>query len=233
MDKEFIFKKYQKIIPEKFSLTLTENRYIKSFKEDNDLIYDLFLGSIDDMKLTNISTSLVFKKIEQIINPNFILGYNNPTIKIDTNRFLFKTSIGKNTLSLLPISIATKEGVTQACELIKQYIEQDAMPFFNHWRDIRDFLPYLEIDDINFLADLFCGDAFYKKAIIWKLCSHPKYRELTEKMIESFKQELIEGPNDNLLKKDYAHYFKILNTLEKTEPMYEWNEKYLVAKPFK
>ena len=140
--------------------------------------------------------------------------------------------MGEDILSQLPISLDTEASVDKACEFIQQYIEQEAIRFFNYWQDIRDFLPFLETKDNGFIADLFSKDGFYKKVIIWKLYSHPGYDELVKEMLDIFEQELKESPKDKFLKKDYDKYIKILKTLENTKPLYSWDDSYLIQKSY-
>ncbi|OOV29854.1 hypothetical protein BXU11_08320 [Flavobacterium sp. LM5] len=231
MNIEYITKKFEGISPEGFNVVISKENYISLEKINNTILNKIYCGNLNAFFLTNISSSIIFFEIENILNNKYELGQNNPTIDILGNKFPFKHDY-QEILSQLPISLDTEAGIDKACQLIQEYIEQEAIPFFNYWQDIRDFLPFLETKDNGFIADLFSGDGFYKKVIIWKLCSHPCYYNLIEEMLGIFKLELEETPNDKLLKKDYDKYLKIIKTLEKTKPLYEWDEKYLIQKPY-
>lgn len=231
MNTEFIIKKFEKMLPNNFFIKLMEDAYLKGFFEDGKIIKGIFLGSIDDLLTTNIIASINFKEIENILHPHED-QFSITTINININKHLFNHKIRESTLNQLPVSLDNEADIDKACQLIQQYIEQEAIPFFNYWQDIRDFLPFLETKSNGFIADLFSGDGFYKKVIIWKLCSHPGYNELIEEMFEIFMQELKESPKDKLLKKDYDKYIKIIKTLEKTKSLYEWDKKYLIQKPY-
>lgn len=231
MNTEFIIKKFKKILPNNFSVKLIEDIYLKCFLENEKIIKGIFLGSIDDLSITNIVASINFKEIENILSSKED-QFSITTINININKHLFNHKVGEDILSQLPISLDTEASVDKACEFIQQYIEQEAIPFFNYWQDIRDFLPFLETKDNGFIADLFSKDGFYKKVIIWKLCSHPGYDELVKKMLDIFEQELKESPKDKFLKKDYDKYIKILKTLENTKPLYSWDDSYLIQKSY-
>lgn len=231
MDTDFIIKKLDKILINNFSVKLIENKYLKGFLETEKIIKGIFLGSIDDLLTTNIIASINFKEIENILYPNED-QFSITTINININKHLFSHKVGESILSQLPISLDTEAGIDKACQLIQHYIKQEALPFFNYWKDIRDFLPFLETDDISLLSDIFSGDALFKKIIIWKLCSHPDFNEFTEKKTNQLTKRLHEIPKDKSFKKNYDRYIKILKTLEKTKPLYEWDEKYLIQKPY-
>lgn len=232
MEIEFIIKEFEKVLPNNFTVKLIEDFYIKGFWKNEKLLKGIFLGSIDDMLTTNIVASIEFKEIEIILDTKYKIGLGNSTINININKHLFNHTVGEGILDKLPIAIDTEEGINSACQLIQQYIEQEATPFFNYWQDIRDFLPFLETDEISILSDMFSGDALFKKIIIWKLCSHPQYSEFTTKKTAALTQRLNDIPNDKFFKNSYNKYLKILKTLEKTKPLYEWDDAYLIQKPY-
>ncbi|WP_456315326.1 hypothetical protein [Pseudomonas shirazensis] len=231
MKTEFIIKKFEKTLPNNFSVKLIEDIYIKGFLENEKIIKGIFLGSINDLSTTNIVASINFKEIENIISSNED-KFSITTINININKHLFNHKMEEDILSQLPISLDTEASVDRACEFVKQYIKQEAIPFFNYWQDIRNFLPFLETKDNGFIADLFSKDGFYKKVIIWKLCSHPGYEKLIDEMLDIFAEELKESPKDKFLKKDYDKYIKILKILEKTKPLYSWDDSYLIQKQY-
>ncbi|QYS89496.1 hypothetical protein [Flavobacterium davisii] len=239
MEENVILDKLVRELPNGFELAMTEELSTKmiSFKKNdasvvysiqnvtlNDRVYNNFLG--------NILGKVIFKEVEYILFPKYKVGDNNPTIDYYGHQKIFNIPKDEGIFSKLPIEYKTEEDIDKGCALITKYINEIAIPFFNYWQDIRDFLPFLETNDNGFIADLFSGDGFYKKVIIWKLCSHPRYNELIEEMLEIFNVELKEAPKDKLLKKDYDRYIKIIKTLEKTKPLYEWDEKYLIQKPY-
>lgn len=232
MIKEYLDKKYKEILPTCFSILLLEEKYIEAISVFENKANSIYLGNIEIQLLKNILAGIEFSEIEIILDSKYKIGQGNSTINININKHLFNHKIGESILNQLPVSLDNEADIDKACQLIQQYIEQEAIPFFNYWQDIRDFLPFLETKDNGFIADLFSGDGFYKKVIIWKLCSHPCYYNLIEEMLGIFKLELEETPNDKLLKKDYDKYLKIIKTLEKTKPLYEWDEKYLIQKPY-
>ncbi|MEO8238798.1 MAG: hypothetical protein ABI576_11870 [Flavobacterium sp.] len=229
---EYLNKRYKEILPDNFSILLLEEKYIEAISVFENKANSIYLGNIEIKLLKNILAGVDFSEIERILDSKYKIGQGNSTINININKHLFNHKVGENILNQLPVSLDTEAGVDKACQFIEQYIKQEAVPFFNYWQDIRDLLPFLETKDNGFIADLFSGDGFYKKVIVWKLCSHPGYNELIEEMLEIFMQELKESPKDKLLKKDYDKYIKIINTLEKTKPLFEWDEKYLIQKSY-
>lgn len=231
MNTEFIIKKFEEILPNDFYVKTIEDIFLKGFLENGSTLKGIFLGSIDDLLTTNIIASINFKEIENILYPKED-KFSITTINININKHLFNHKVGEGILDQLPISLNSEAELDKVCQLIQQYIQQEALPFFNYWRDIRDFLPFLETEDISYLSDIFSGDALFKKIIIWKLCSHPKFNEFTEKKTSQLEKRLAEIPNDSSFKKNYVKYIKILKTLEKIDPLHLWKDSYLIQKPY-
>lgn len=232
MSTKFLNIRYKEILPDNFTITLLEEKYINAISVSENKTNSLYMGNIEIQLLKNIVASIEFKEIEIILDTKYKIGLGNSTINININKHLFNHTVGEGILDKLPIAIDTEEGINSACQLIQQYIEQEATPFFNYWHDIRDFLPFLETDEISSLSDMFSGDALFKKIIIWKLCSHPQYSEFTTKKTAALTQRLNDIPNDKFFKNNYNRYLKILKTLEKTKPLYEWDYSYLIQKPY-
>ena len=199
------------------------------FVKENDITIKGLMVYIKDDEIKNITTFFNDQTVQSFFKSEYD-KYSNYTIDDTCMQHLFDNAIDMRMLNQLPISLVDEEDVDKACELIKLYITQNAIPFFNYWQDIRDFLPFLETDDNGVIANIFSGDGFSKKVIIWKLCSHPNYELLTNGMLKMFAQEIEDSPNDKLLKKDYKKYLNLIKVLENTKPLYEWDEAYLIKK---
>ena len=226
-----IINRLRESTPLNFKMEVDGDNYMRYFLESDNYYQVIGLGSILDGEFRGMKASIYFKNIEKIIDPKFILGENNPTIDIDGHQFLFNKDKSIEVHSLLPIDLSTEKDLQQSCQIIEQYVKQIAEPFFSYWQDIRTFLPFLETDDIRFLSTMFCGDALFKKLVIWKFCNHPNYEEYKIEKLKLIESRLQEKSNDKIYKRNYTKLKKILKTLEKTEPLYDWDNKYLEKKP--
>lgn len=215
--------------PSSFQFQKDSNGYCRYFKDDENLQLVVGLGSFLLGEFKGIRASIYFNQIEKILDNNCKIGETNPTIDINVNKHLFNSSVGKGIIDQLPISLANEEGIDKACELIKQYITQNAIPFFNYWQDIRDFLPFLETTQIP-LHNLFTGDPLLKKIIIWRLCSHPKYDILIEEKSNLLLKASLAKTKDKMFQKNYKKYLNLIKILENTKPLYEWDDTYLIKK---
>uniref|UniRef100_UPI002605A206 hypothetical protein n=1 Tax=Flavobacterium sp. TaxID=239 RepID=UPI002605A206 len=158
MIKEYLDKKYKEILPTCFSILLLEEKYIEAISVFENKANSIYLGNIEIQLLKNILAGIEFSEIEIILDSKYKIGQGNSTINININKHLFNHKIGESILNQLPVSLDNEADIDKACQLIQQYIEQEAIPFFNYWQDIRDFLPFLETKDNGFIADLFSGD---------------------------------------------------------------------------
>ncbi|MNY49745.1 hypothetical protein D3C86_1852010 [compost metagenome] len=84
MNTESIIKKFEKTLPNDFSVKLIEDIYLKGFLENQKIIKGIFLASIDDLSTTNIVASINFKEIENILSA-----------KEDKNSYFIKNNILK------------------------------------------------------------------------------------------------------------------------------------------
>ncbi|WP_405398984.1 hypothetical protein [Maribacter sp. Asnod2-G09] len=199
------------------------------FVKENDITIKGIMVYIKDDEIKNITTFFNDQTVQSFFKSEYD-KYSNYMIDDTCMQHLFDNVIDMKMLNQLPISLVDEEGVEKACELLKQYITQKAIPFFNYWQDIRDFIPFLETDDPIFIQDIFCGDGVEKKVIIWKLCNHPKYQNYVQVLIQSYVDYLEENPNDKWAIKDFKKIKDIVKRLEKTEPLYTWDERYLIKK---
>ena len=77
------------------------------------------------------------------------------------------------------------------------------------------------------------GKGLERKLIIWKLCNHPNYDSLLKQKLEGYANYVKVNPNQNASARKFKHLQQIAKRLEKTSPLYDWDEKYLEPKPFK
>lgn len=234
MDKSTILNNLEKLLPAGFQIEVTGNKYVNFNKIDNGRILVIGFGDIINGDFVGLSANISFINVESIIHSTFEKNphYNNGvTLNTRNHGLIFNKTIGEGVYDQLPISLDTVVDLKRACELIQKFINQDAFPFFNYWQDIRDFLPFIETEDNSQVDDIFYGYGFYKKVVIWKLCSHRNFELLTKNMLNIFEKELKYSHGDTFLIKDFNHYNNILKCLEKVKPIYDWDENYLIKKP--
>lgn len=228
MNQEYVIEEFKSVLPKEFKIKLIEKKYIRAFWIQENISFSLFLGNSQDLMMKNIVSSIEYKVIEELYDPKFKLGKGNYTIDDSLLKTLFKLEISDQLKKSLPISLATEEGVSQACELIKIYYEQVAVPFFNYFKDVRALLPFIEKSGVEYLRDIFTSSGIEKKAIIWKLFKHPNYSEYIEDVVKIYQDAIQKMPHIGSFKESLA----LIEKIEDVKPIYNWDDIYLIAKPF-
>lgn len=223
---------FQKALPEGFELSITsEGMAIFAWKKnENQVIQTLILANLQFSKIEHLTCYNAIGQIEEIFNPK-----GNPcdakTIDLKNHCALFNIAPLIGIKEYFPLDLSDSSNLPRATELIAKFIRQDAQPFFEYWQDIRDFLPFLESEDDHFIANkLFSGSGVHKKLIIWWLCSHPKYNEYKQKRITKIETMLEKNNGDSSLVKSLKDFNNFFKRLEKTAPLYEWDDRYLIRK---
>lgn len=186
--------------------------------------------------LRNTHSFIRIDLVETIINPKLkkqIDFGNHPTVTIQNIESIFNTPIKQGIRENLIFDIHTEDDIRKALRMVDRFVYQDALPFFDYWQDVRDFLPFIETDNIRIVAnDVFSGDGMKMKMIIWWLCQHPRYEAFKKERLEVYEKILKEDPSNTSEEKEYKNLLKFLKRLEKVTPTYDWDENYLIAKPY-
>ena len=170
-------------------------------KKVEDRVLTIGVGDLLEMKIHSIGYHIMFASIESLIQ-NIEDDWNhnwNPTVKQYIHSSLTGHEFGKGIYgSKVPLSISNEDDLFNASELITQFYRQDALPFFNYWKDIRVFLPWLELeyDDLNGLNLVFLRDSVLKKIIIWYLTSHPHYEKFAQHHKDRLEKKLVKDSNN-------------------------------------
>ena len=211
-------------------LTTDEKGYAKYQRDCGFKVDVIGLGNILDGELNDrLDSWISFSAIESILRPAFKVDRNtdfNVTIASKQNDYLRNLSLNESIYSNLPLTIDSDAALERTRVLIQQFIEQDALPFFSYWSDIRRFLPYLETEDIVVVAnDVFYNEGMKKKLIVWWLCGHPNYDKFKRERLAVYEDDM-----ETLDAYDQRCYKSLLTTikrLEKVTPLYVWDGSWL------
>lgn len=230
MNTSTIIECIEKVIPNGYQIQINKGTYLNFVKVENDRIIVIGFGSIITGIFKGVRADISFISVESIIHKEFAKKLDtNYGVTIHTRQhgLIFNKTIGEEVYNHLPIPLETEADLARACELVQTFIQQDTLPFFNYWQDIRDFLPFLETDDLRYVANtVFAGYGPEKKLVIWKLCNHPRYEEHAKFMYERIKEGLKAEPKNE----SYKGLIKLIEKLEKVKPIYDWDDSYLVKK---
>ena len=206
------------------------NGYVISKRYVGHRIDCLGLGSLREGRVYAIGCEIRFTQVE-----NFMLDYEtgdmDSTLTGVRHAHITGYELGKGVYEHFPIKLDSREEVDRAVLLSQKFLEQDAKPFFEHWNDMRDLLPYLELDHNDAMAHFkVLGNWIYRKAVIWYLTSHPQYQAFVDFHLDNF---------DILIKQKVSkadiykqRFVTLIEQLLEPNPLYEWNSDYLIKKEY-
>ncbi|MBC6111316.1 hypothetical protein ACFOG5_08940 [Pedobacter fastidiosus] len=222
----------KEVLPKGFSLFTDYEGFIRFDRHEDNRLLSIGLGQV--MKGTFspnwIQSFITFYPIEDILEQKFKKSRDmrdGVTLKTRNHGLIFHQEQGKGIYEHLPIVLDTDDAIQRAQLLIVKFIEEYSTPFFDYWKDIRCFLPFLENEDGIRLNDFFAGYATERKMVIWHLCNHPGSKEYINKTINAWEEFCSDNPEDGISIRQFKNMKRIVKELDQTPPIYEWDEKYL------
>ena len=224
--------------PSKYNLSFyseSRNLILNIFNENEERYYSCrFIIRRGHGYLSSVLIFITFYKIEKILMPllveyelqdKLILKYLNEVRTVSIKNF---ESFSSNELrSNFPIyQVETEEQKLFVLSQMNNIWKNNANRFFNNFRDIRDLLPYLEVEDeklIDYINPIFGQQ---RKLIVWWLCSHPGYENYYDFYLNRLIKLQEKGTKEKL--KRYLNITEMLNNrLRQIKPIYKWDKKYL------
>ena len=161
------------------------------------------------LKCSHFNAGITFYAIENILTPilvthELIGRFTKPkdrwTIGIGQH-YSMNLGLSYKTESKLPFIIENEEDIGNFVKLCIEYYEEEAKTFFNYWTDIEQFVPIIEEMTLMELIYFFGLGGRLKKAIIWKLTSHPDYDNYFEILMQDFYKSAALNPKESNHKK--------------------------------
>lgn len=239
MNKKNIISVLEEIILERgFTFLSEENGYFGYRYEDSNRHLSLG-GGFADFKnnvIQGVSLNICFNKLEKVLNPTFeTVGDNNAPshMRPYVHKKITGVPLGEMIFNQFPFELKNESDLSKLKGLIELFWEQDARPFFEYWKDLRAFLPFIETSDISVIAEVLGNRIIEEKMIIWKLCNHPGYSGFVEQRKTLLVNALKLQPNN----KDYAVALDNIVSMEEqlvhVEPIYDWDDSYRNPKSYK
>lgn len=224
-----------------FEFVVSKDYYAQYIKENDNTFCSTIISS-KTQSSTSFGSGVTFKSIETFMVTNEIYDWLNDrkgtTIRMYEHSACTGYEFFKGFNEELPIKINSKETLERAVELAKIAFEKDIEPFFDYWNSITVFLPWLQTEKYDDWPSLYkvLGPKFLeKKMIIWYQTNHPEYEDFKKFNLNRLEKRIAESSNENpeKTKKILIGFNELINRLEKTNPIYKWDNSYLKVKPFK
>ena len=169
-------------------------------------------------KIKGFYYAVNFIEMELIIIPiltkNKLFGDVKPE-KIDESFWVQKDI--RYTLSDDGKNISEYEEVINIFNL---FYKQDALPFFEKWKDLNVLYEYIKDKTEEELWDILGQFAPMKKAVILKLCNDSNYQEFMDSYFQKQKEYFDEDPEDIDNIRYYNASKELKQVLDNTKPIY-------------
>ena len=169
-------------------------------------------------KIKGFYYAVNFIEMELIIIPiltkNKLFGDVKPE-KIDESFWVQKNT--RYTLSDDGKDISEYEEVVNIFNL---FYKQDALPFFEKWKDLNVLYEYIKDKTEEELWDILGQFAPMKKAVILKLCNDSNYQEFMDSYFQKQKEYFDEDPEDIDNIRYYNASKELKQVLDNTKPIY-------------
>ena len=108
----------------------------------------------------------------------------------------------------------------EVVNIFNLFYKQDALPFFEKWKDLSVLYEYIKDKTEEELWDILGQFAPMKKAVILKLCNDSNYQEFMDSYFQKQKEYFDEDPEDIDNIRYYNASKELKEILDNTEPIY-------------
>ena len=108
----------------------------------------------------------------------------------------------------------------EVVNIFNLFYKQDALPFFEKWKDLNVLYEYIKDKTEEELWDILGQFAPMKKAVILKLCNDSNYQEFMDSYFQKQKEYFDEDPEDIDNIRYYNASKELKEILDSTEPIY-------------
>ena len=190
---------------------------VRKSKENLYVIYYYMENNISTIYFQGFDIYIVYIELESIVM-NILSKYD--LIGKDYN-IIDRPSFNLNekTLKYNLEKIKTENIEKIANEFITFY-KQNALPFFEKWKDLNVLYEYIKDKTEEELWDILGQFAPMKKAVILKLCNDSNYQEFMDSYFQKQKEYFDEDPEDIDNIRYYNASKELKQVLDNTEPIY-------------
>ena len=108
----------------------------------------------------------------------------------------------------------------EVVNIFNLFYKQDALPFFERWKDLNVLYEYIKDKTEEELWDILGQFAPMKKAVILKLCNDSNYQEFMDSYFQKQKEYFDEDPEDIDNIRYYNASKELKQVLDNTKPIY-------------
>ena len=190
---------------------------VRKSKENLYVIYYYMENNISTIYFQGFDIYIVYIELESIVM-NILSKYD--LIGKDDN-IIDRPSFNLNEKTLkYNLEKIKEENIDKIADEFITFYKQDALPFFEKWKDLSVLYEYIKDKTEEELWDILGQFAPMKKAVILKLCNDSNYQEFMDSYFQKQKEYFDEDPEDIDNIRYYNASKELKQVLDNTKPIY-------------
>ena len=190
---------------------------VRKSKENLYVIYYYMENNISTIYFQGFDIYIVYIELESIVM-NILSKYD--LIGKDYN-IIDRPSFNLNEKTLkYNLEKIKEENIDKIADEFITFYKQDALPFFEKWKDLNVLYEYIKDKTEEELWDILGQFAPMKKAVILKLCNDSNYQEFMDSYFQKQKEYFDEDPEDIDNIRYYNASKELKEILDNTKPIY-------------
>ena len=190
---------------------------VRKSKENLYVIYYYMENNISTIYFQGFDIYIVYIELESIVM-NILSKYD--LIGKDYN-IIDRPSFNLNEKTLkYNLEKIKEENIDKIADEFITFYKQEALPFFEKWKDLSVLYEYIKDKTEEELWDILGQFAPMKKAVILKLCNDSNYQEFMDSYFQKQKEYFDEDPEDIDNIRYYNASKELKQVLDNTEPIY-------------
>ena len=190
---------------------------VRKSKENLYVIYYYMENNISTIYFQGFDIYIVYIELESIVM-NILSKYD--LIGKDYN-IIDRPSFNLNEKTLkYNLEKIKEENIDKIADEFITFYKQDALPFFEKWKDLNVLYEYIKDKTEEELWDILGQFAPMKKAVILKLCNDSNYQEFMDSYFQKQKEYFDEDPEDIDNIRYYNASKELKQVLDNTKSIY-------------
>ena len=190
---------------------------VRKSKENLYVIYYYMENNISTIYFQGFDIYIVYIELESIVM-NILSKYD--LIGKDYN-IIDRPSFNLNEKTLkYNLEKIKEKNIDKIADEFIIFYKQDALPFFEKWKDLNVLYEYIKDKTEEELWDILGQFAPMKKAVILKLCNDSNYQEFMDSYFQKQKEYFDEDPKDIDNIRYYNASKELKEILDNTKPIY-------------
>ena len=190
---------------------------VRKSKENLYVIYYYMENNISTIYFQGFDIYIVYIELESIVM-NILSKYD--LIGKDYN-IIDRPSYNLNEKTLkYNLEKIKEENIDKIADEFITFYKQNALPFFEKWKDLNVLYEYIKDKTEEELWDILGQFAPMKKAVILKLCNDSNYQEFMDSYFQKQKEYFDEDPEDIDNIRYYNASKELKQVLDNTKPIY-------------